>query len=70
MHSYELDVQDRDFTLFLIEFSRFRYRVAPQRFLTFGDAYNQRYGRVLDDKERNTRCVDNLAMWDTSMDEH
>ena len=69
-HSCELAEQDRDYTMFLTAFGRFRYRVSPQGFLSSGDTYNQRYGRLLDDIVRNTRCVDNFAMWDTSMEEH
>ena len=69
-HSCPLAQEDRDKTTFITEYGRYRYRVAPQGFVASGDAYNQRFGRVLDAMERKTRCVDDVAMWDENLDEH
>ena len=69
-HSCPLAVEDRDYTTFVTEYGRYRYCVAPQGFLASGDAYNQRFGRVLDRTERKTRCVDDVAMWDKDLEEH
>ena len=54
-HSCPLAEEDRDYTTFVMEYGRYRYCVAPQGFLASGDAYNQRFGRVLDRTERKTR---------------
>ena len=69
-HSCPLAEEDRDKTTFVTEWGRYRYCVAPQGFLASGDAYNQRFGRVLDRTERKTRCVDDVALWDENMEEH
>ena len=57
-------------SLFLALEGRFRYCVAPQGFVASGDAYNQRFGRVLDPMQRKIRCVDDVAMWDEDVEEH
>ena len=62
--------EDRHYTTFITEWGRFRYLVAPQGFCASGDAYNQRYARVLEEMDRYTRCVDDLAMWDETIEEH
>ena len=69
-HSCPLAEEDRDYTVFNTEWGRYRYCVAPQGFLASGDAYNQRFGRVLDRTERKTRCVDDVAMWDKDLAVH
>ena len=69
-HSCPLDVRDRHLTTFIAEKGRYRYVAAPQGFLASGDGYNQRYGRLIEDMERTTRCVDDLAMWDEDLEGH
>ena len=69
-HSCPLDVRDRHLTTFITEKGRYRYAAAPQGFLASGDGYNQRYGRLIEDMERTTRCVDDLAMWDEDLEGH
>ena len=69
-HSCPLAAEDRDKTTFITEYGRYRYCVAPQGFVASGDAYNQRFGRVLDAMERKTRCVDDVALWDVGLEEH
>ena len=69
-HSCPLDERDRHLTTFITEGGRYRYRAAPQGFMASGDGYNQRYGRLVEDMPRTTRCVDDLALWDTDMEEH
>ena len=69
-HSCPLAVEDRDYTTFNTEWGRYRYRVAPQGFVASGDAYNQRFSRVLDRVENKTRCVDDVALWDKDIEQH
>jgi hypothetical protein len=69
-HSCPLDKRDRHLTTFITEWGRFRNLVAPQGFMASGDGYNQRYGRLVEDMPRTTRCVDDLALWDSDMEEH
>ena len=69
-HSCPLAEEDREYTMFITEFGRYRYRVAPQGFLASDDGYNQRYARLLENMEQHTRCVDDLAMWDENLETH
>ena len=69
-HSCPLAEEDKDKTIFITDRGRYRYKVAPQGFVASGDAYNQRYGRLLDRMVRKTRCVDDVAIWDEDMEEH
>ena len=69
-HSCPLAEEDRHYTTFNMEWGRFRYLVAPQGFCVSGDTYNQRYARDLEAMDRYTRCVDDLAMWDVTVEEH
>ena len=69
-HSCPLDERDRDLTTFITEWGRFRYLVAPQGFCASGDGYNQRYGKLMETMERQTRCVDDMAIWDEDITTH
>ena len=69
-HSCPLDERDRHLTTFITEWGRFRNRAAPQGFMASRDGYNQRYGRLVEDMPCTTRCVDDLALWDSNMEEH
>ena len=44
--------------------------MAPQRFLASGDGYARRFGEVISDVQRKTKCVDDTAMWDEDLKEH
>ena len=69
-HSCPLDERDREYTTFITEWGRFRYRSAPQGFLASGDGYNQRYEQLIEDMDRRTRCVDDLCLWDGDLAAH
>ena len=38
--------------------------MAVQGHVASGDGYNQRYDEIIEDIERKTKCVDDVAMWD------
>ena len=69
-HSTPLHEDDRDYTTFLTEKGRFRYRVAPQGFIASGDGYNARYDRIIQKIERKTKCVDDVCQWDEELETH
>ena len=69
-HSTPLHEDDRDFTTFLTEKGRYRYRVAPQGFVAAGDGYNARYDRIIKDVHRKTKCVDDVCKWDEELKIH
>ena len=62
--------EDRHLFNFTTEQGIFRYCVAPQGFVGSGDAYTDRYDRVISDIPRKTKCVDDTALWDTDLEEH
>ena len=69
-HSCPLAEEDRHLTTFITEWGRFRYCVAPQGYVASGDGYNQRYDNLIADVERKTKCVDDVCMWDSTIEDH
>ena len=69
-HSCPLAEEDRHLTTFLTERGRFKYCAAPQGYMAAGDGYNQRYDNILADVQRKTKCVDDVCMWDNTLEEH
>ena len=68
--SCPLAEEDRYLTTFITEWGRFRYCAAPQGYMAAGDGYNQRYDNIIADIQRKTKCVDDVCMWDTTLEEH
>ena len=60
--------EDRHLLTFITEFGRYRYCVAPQDFLASGDGYTYRYDEIISDVPRNTKIVDDTALWDDMED--
>ena len=54
--------EDRNITTFISEWGNFRYKTCPQGFLSAGDAYTNRRDRLLQDMERQRRCVDDTLL--------
>ena len=69
-HSVPLRKEDRHYTTFITPFGRFRYKRAPQGFLSSGDAYNRRFEAIISDFERKERCVDDTIHYDVNLEEH
>ena len=69
-HSVPVCVEDRHLLTFITEFGRYRYCVAPQGYMASGDGYTHRYDSIITDIPRKTKCVDDTALWDTSLKEH
>ena len=61
---------DRHLTTFIIPFGRFRYKRAPQGFVSSGDGYNRRFDAILSDFQRKERCVDDTIHYDLDLEEH
>ena len=69
-HSVPLRESDKHLTTFITPFGRWRYRRAPQGFVSSGDGYNRRFDAILADFERMERCIDDLLHHDTDLEEH
>jgi len=53
-HSVPLRESDRHLTTFITPFGRWRYKRAPQGFLSSGDGYNRRFDAILAEFERKS----------------
>ena len=69
-HSVPLREEDKHLTTFITPYGRWRYRRAPQGFVSSGDGYNRRFDEILTDFERKERCVDDLLHYDTDLTDH
>ncbi|XP_066924129.1 uncharacterized protein [Clytia hemisphaerica] len=69
-HSVPLRESDRHLTTFVTPSGRFRYKRAPQGFLSSGDGYNRRFESILADFQHKERIVDDTLFYDTSLEEH
>ena len=63
-HSVPLREEDRRYTTFSTPWGLFRYRRAPQGFLSSGDAYNRRLDEITSHIVRLERCVDDNLLHD------
>ena len=68
-HSLELAEEDRHLTTFITPWGRYRYLTLPQGVLCAGDAYTDRMDRLFEDMDRMSRCIDDTAIWDNSIEE-
>ena len=62
-HSVYLDPMCRDLTTFITPWGRYRYRTTPQGYLAAGDAYTERFDRIIADVQNKTKCVDDTVLW-------
>ena len=70
-HSVPLREEDRKYTTFTTPWGLFRYKRAPQGFLSSGDAYNRRLDDITSHVVRLERCVDDNLLHDVGeMEEH
>ena len=68
-HSIALDENDRHLTTFITPWGRYRYLVAPQGYISSGDAYSRRFDEIVADFPQKTKCVDDTLMWSNSIEE-
>ena len=69
-HSALIDEKDRHLTTFQTEWGNFRYRVAPQGYVSSGDGYVKRFDKVIENFQRKEKCVDDTALWDEDITTH
>ena len=72
-HSVPLHPDDRHLTTFLTPWGRYRYRVAPQGYISSGDGYTRRYDEIIVSTGLShgsyTKCVDDTLIWGDSITE-
>ena len=62
-HSVPVHPADRHLTTFITPYGRYRYRTAPQGFLSAGDSYTQRSDEIIGDFPNHLKCVDDSILW-------
>ena len=69
-HGMVLREEDRPLATFITPHGRWRYKRAPQGFVSSGDGYNRRFDAVLADFPRKERCIDDICHFDANLEEH
>lgn len=67
-HSIPLHKDDKHFTTFITPRGRFRYCVAPQGYISSGDAYTRRYDELIMDFPRKVKCVDDALLYSDNLE--
>ena len=68
-HSIPLHEQDRHYTTFITPKGRFRYCVAPQGYISSGDAYTRRYDELVSEIPNKVKCVDDALLYSHSLEQ-
>ena len=68
-HSVQLEEKDRHYTGFITPWGRYRYCVAPQGYVSSGDAYTRRFDEIAMDVPNKTQCVDDTLLWSNNIEE-
>ena len=71
-HSVPIREEDRHLTTFTTPWGLFRYRRAPQGFLSSGDGFNRRFDDITSHMQRYERIVDDSLLYDpvSNLEEH
>ena len=71
-HSIPIREEDRHYTTFITLWGLYRYKRAPQGYLSSGDGYNRRFADILAHITRLVRCVDDSLLHDdkANIEEH
>ena len=69
-HSVPIREEDRHLTTFTTPYGLFRYKRAPQGYLSSGDGYSKRFDDISAHILRMVRCVDDSLIHDTDLEEH
>ena len=69
-HSVTIREEDRHLTTFTTPWGLFRYKRAPQGFVSSGDGYNRRFDAIVSHIPRLQRIVDDNLLHDTNLNDH
>ena len=67
-HSALIREEDRHYTTFITDWGRYRYRVAPQGYVSSNDGYCKRYDKIIEPVERKAKVTDDTIMWDSDQE--
>ena len=68
-HSIHLHPDDKHLTTFITPKGRYRYKVAPQGYISSGDGYTRRFDEIAAEFPRKTKCVDDTLLWSDSIED-
>ena len=68
-HSVPIHEEDRHYTTFITPWGRYRYNTLPQGFVAAGDGYTRRYDEIVADIPHKTKCIDDVGMWDPTIED-
>ncbi|MCP3680923.1 MAG: hypothetical protein GY782_11975, partial [Gammaproteobacteria bacterium] len=68
-HSVALDPECRHMTTFITDWGRYRYITMPQGYKSAGDAYTERFDRIVNGVRDKTKCVDDSLLWSNTLEE-
>ena len=69
-HAVPIHPDDKKYTMFVTEKGRYWYKVLPQGYKASGDGYNQRFDNLIEKMEDKTKNVDDVLIWDHSLERH
>ena len=69
-HGIEIRECDRPLTTFITPYGRFRYKRAPQGYVSSGDGFNRRIDEILTDFNDKERCIDDICHFDDNLEQH
>ena len=67
-HSVPIHPDDKDLTTFITPYGRYRYKTAPQGFISAGDGYTQRMDLIVQGTQDYDHCVDDSILWDDTIE--
>ena len=56
-------------TTIITPWGRYRYKTTPQGYLGAGDAYTERFDKIISGVGNKTKCLDDTLLWSTSVEE-
>ena len=62
-HFVYLDLTCRDLTTFITPWGRYRYKTTPQGYMAAGDAYTERFDKIISEIKDKTKIVDDTLLW-------
>ena len=68
-HGIPLHDDDKHYTTFITPKGRFRYCVAPQGYVSSGDAFTRRYDEIVMDFPNKVKCVDDTLLYTYTLEQ-
>ena len=67
-HSVPIYPNDTHLTTFITPYGRYKYKTAPQGFISAGDGYTQRMDKIVKGTPKFDHCVDDSILWNDTIE--